>query len=112
MGDSTFQDFIRDNNSSDEEYHQAVDLFTRSCAGYCVATYVMGIGDRHNDNIMVNTSGQLFHIDFGHFLGNWKSKFGIQRERVPFILTPDFVHAMCKGGDRTSKEFEKFDNLC
>ena len=25
-----------------------------------------------DDNIMVTTSGNLFHIDFGHFLGNVK----------------------------------------
>ena len=45
------------------------------------------------------------HIDFGHFLGNFKSKFGVKRERVPFVLTDDFIYIITKGGDKTSREF-------
>ena len=101
--------WLKDCNPSEDEYTKAVDNFTRSCAGYCVATCVLGIGDRHNDNIMLKRDGSLFHIDFGHFLGNFKSKFGFKRERARFVLTPDFAYVM---GGENSPGFRSFEDLC
>ena len=51
--------FIRYNTPGDE-WDSAVDLFMRSNAGYCVATYILGIGDRHPSNIMMRKNGQFF----------------------------------------------------
>lgn len=79
---STIANWLQKYNTSELEYEQAVNNFTASCAGYAVATYVLGIGDRHNDNIMVTTSGHIFHIDFGKFLG----KNFLLRRRFKVVL--------------------------
>uniref|UniRef100_A0AAY4D9W3 phosphatidylinositol-4,5-bisphosphate 3-kinase n=1 Tax=Denticeps clupeoides TaxID=299321 RepID=A0AAY4D9W3_9TELE len=103
--------WLKEKNSGDT-LERAIEEFTLSCAGYCVATYVLGIGDRHSDNIMVRSTGQLFHIDFGHILGNFKSKFGIKRERVPFILTHDFIHVIQQGKTANTEKFGSFRQYC
>jgi phosphatidylinositol-4,5-bisphosphate 3-kinase len=104
--------FIREHNKDGKAHIRAVDNFVRSCAGYCVATFVLGIGDRHNGNIMVTKSGHLFHIDFGHFLGNFKKKFGVNRERAAFVFTPEMAYVM--GGKDYKKHtlFNDFKKLC
>jgi hypothetical protein len=41
-----------------------------SAAGSYIAAFIIGVCDRHHDNILVHKDGWLFHIDFGYILGN------------------------------------------
>ncbi|KAJ6220646.1 hypothetical protein RDWZM_006458 [Blomia tropicalis] len=107
--------WIKEHNQTEEALNKAIEEFTMSCVGYCVATYVLGVADRHNDNLMVSKNGQLFHIDFGHILGKFKSKFGIRRERVPFVITHDFVYVITHGKekkDRAGMLWARFQEHC
>lgn len=51
--------WIEANNPNKKDFDEAIENFTRSCAGFCVATFVLGIGDRHPDNIMINKQGKV-----------------------------------------------------
>ena len=105
FSDKPLSEWLQKNNPNEHDHAAAVRDFASSCAGYCVATYVLGIGDRHNDNIMITKSGHLFHIDFGRFLGNSEKFAGVSRDRAPFVFTPEFAYVM---GGTGSQIYQKF----
>ena len=48
---------------------KAIATLRATCAGSFMAAYIMGIRDRHFDNVLVAKDGTCFHIDFGYMLG-------------------------------------------
>ncbi|GBP48239.1 Phosphatidylinositol 4-phosphate 3-kinase C2 domain-containing subunit alpha [Eumeta japonica] len=109
--DKPIAEWLAKQNPSELEYQRARDNFTASCAGYSVATFLLGICDRHNDNIMLKTSGHLFHIDFGKFLGDAQMFGNFKRDRAPFVLTHDMVYVI-NDGERPTQRFHHFVELC
>ncbi|CAB4321077.1 unnamed protein product [Prunus armeniaca] len=68
--------------------------YTRSLAVMSMVGYLLGLGDRHPSNLMLNRySGKILHIDFGDcFEASMnREKFP---EKVPFRLTRMLVKAM------------------
>ncbi|KAJ3130914.1 phosphatidylinositol kinase- protein kinase tor1 [Physocladia obscura] len=68
--------------------------YTRSLAVMSMVGYILGLGDRHPSNLMLERfSGKVVHIDFGDCfeVAMHREKFP---ERIPFRLTRMLVNAM------------------
>lgn len=86
-----------------EHFHNPGVWFERRMAyAHSLATtsmigYILGIGDRHVNNILIDkTTAELIHIDFG--IAFEQGKCLPTPELIPFRLTRDFVSALGPSG--------------
>lgn len=67
--------------------------YTRSCAVMSMVGTILGLGDRHGENVLLEEgNGGVFHVDFNCLFD--KGLTFAQPERVPFRLTHNMVSAM------------------
>ena len=78
--------------------------FIKSCSASCVISYLLGLGDRQLDNIMITDTGLLFHIDFGYILGYEPKPMAPEMK-----ITPEMIDAM---GGQNSAGYKEFQILC
>ncbi|XP_059058006.1 serine/threonine-protein kinase SMG1-like [Achroia grisella] len=76
-----------------EQWWQMVRRYSYSVAVMSTIGYIIGLGDRHLDNVLVDlTSGELVHIDYNVCFE--KGKTLRVPEKVPFRMTPNLVTAL------------------
>lgn len=119
--------YLKANNPDDKAdlgvRKETMDTFVKSCAGYCVITYLLGVGDRHLDNLLLAPDGKInpacdhchwnfiecytghfFHADFGYILG---------RDPKPFAPMMKLCKEMVEGmGGASSTHYASFKQYC
>uniref|UniRef100_A0A4W5JEM0 Phosphatidylinositol 3-kinase catalytic subunit type 3 n=1 Tax=Hucho hucho TaxID=62062 RepID=A0A4W5JEM0_9TELE len=64
--EGNIQSFFRKHAPSDKGPYgissEVMDTYVKSCAGYCVITYILGVGDRHLDNLLLTKTGESIGI--------------------------------------------------
>merc|ERR1719343_579470 len=124
---SGFTEFIRDSNTVDnmkklfpgktiaevfkltfaDQTFNAKRNFIESYAAYSLVVWFLQVKDRHNDNLMMLSSGHVVHLDFGFMLSNSPGG-NMGFEQSPFKLTQEFLDVM---GGEFSDEYEDFRTL-
>lgn len=79
------------------KWQNAIKAYTNSIAVMSMVGFIIGLGDRHGENILFDeTTGGCVHVDFNCLFE--KGKTLEYPEKVPFRLTQNLEHACGAGG--------------
>ncbi|PZC86486.1 hypothetical protein B5X24_HaOG209205 [Helicoverpa armigera] len=88
-----FQEWFRRSFSDPYGWYQARSAYIRTTAVMSMVGYILGLGDRHGENISFDsTNGDTVHVDFNCLFN--KGEAFEWPERVPFRLTHNMEAAM------------------
>ncbi|KAG2445055.1 hypothetical protein HYH02_008923 [Chlamydomonas schloesseri] len=91
-------------------FERARHNFIVSEAAYAVASFILQAKDRHNGNLLIDSSGRLVHIDFG-FILEISPGGNMGFESAAFKLSHEMTQLLDPGGLRNSAHFRLFEEL-
>ncbi|KAL4477625.1 hypothetical protein ABPG74_002775 [Tetrahymena malaccensis] len=90
---SVFQDFFNQRFLDSQMWYSAKENYLKTYASWCILGYLIGLGDRHTDNILIKrTNGEIIHIDYALIFGSGK-QLNVP-ETIPFRLTKNMEFAL------------------
>jgi hypothetical protein len=98
--EGTINNYLQIHNP-EKKIGDILENYMRSLAFSVVITFILGVGDRHLENIMLTSEGILFHIDF-----SW-----LMSEPKPYIPAIRIDQSMLEGIGG-NLQYEKFKNIC
>ena len=103
------KDWLSKSNAPHKE-SKILNKFTRSCAAYIVLAFIVKWQSFYPSNILITKDGTLCLSGLENPCGRSEFKFGIRREKPPFLILPEFV--VCLMGSEQEEVFKQFLNLC
>ncbi|KAG3195500.1 Serine/threonine-protein kinase [Phytophthora cactorum] len=87
-----FHQWFYNNFADPTAWFEARLMFSRSAAVWSMVGHIVGLGDRHGENILIDcTNGECVHVDFDCLFD--KGLKLTKPEIVPFRLTPNIIDA-------------------